>query len=75
MPPASILLNSQRDLCSVMIAELAVFKWDMELFENLTLDFCMHILKIWIILNLSNMIIPLTGASKVVPVIFSLALH
>lgn len=38
MPLASILLNSQRDLRSVMIAEPVVVKWDMEPFENLTLD-------------------------------------
>lgn len=75
MLPASILLNSQKDLRSVMIAEPVVVKWDMERFENLTLNLCMQILKICIILNLSNMLIPLTGKSKVVPVVFSLALH
>ena len=75
MPPASILLNSQRDLCSVMIAEPVVVKWDIEPFENLTLDLCMRILKIWIILNLSNVLIPLTGINPVFPIVFSLALH
>lgn len=75
MPLASILLKSQRDLRSVTIAEPVVVKWDMEPFENLTLDLCMQILKICIILNLSNMLIPLTGTSKVVPAVFSLALH
>lgn len=75
MPPASILLTSQRDLCSVMIAEPVVVKWDSEPFENLTLDSCMQILKIWIVLNLSNMLIPLTGRSKVVPILIHLALH
>lgn len=74
MPPASILLNSQGDLCSVTTADPVVFKWDMEPFENLTLDLCKEILKIWIILNLSNVLIPLTGTSKVVPIPFSLAL-
>lgn len=48
----------------------------MEPFENLTLDLCKEILKIWISLNLSNVLtIPLTGTSKVVPITFSLALH
>lgn len=75
MPPASILLNSQRNLCSVMIAGPVVLKWDMEPFENLTLDLRMQILNIWIILNLSNILIPLAGTSKVVPIVFSLALH
>lgn len=58
-----------------MIADPVVFKWDMELCENLALDLCKEILKIWIILNLSNVLIPLAGTSKVVPITFSLALQ
>lgn len=69
MPPASVLLNSQRDLCSVIV------KWDTEPFDNPAGDFCKQILKIRIFLNLSNMLILLTGTSKVVLIMFSLALH
>lgn len=67
MPSASILLHSQRDLCSVMTAEPIVVKWDMEPFENLTPYLCMQILKIWIIFNPRNVLIPWLEQTRLFP--------
>jgi len=56
-----------------MIAETIVLTCEIETFENFTLDLGMQILKIWIILNLNNVLIPLAATSKVVPIVLNLA--
>lgn len=73
MPLTSAWQGSQRDFYCIMIAETIVLTCEIETFENFTLDLGMQILKIWIILNLNNVLIPLAATSKVVPIVLSLA--